>query len=216
VRILAVADHEDRALAEHFDPRRWAGIDLIISCGDLDSDYLDYLVSRLNVPLLYVRGNHDSRYAEQPPGGCQNIDGRVVRVSGMRIAGLEGSRWYGGNGVEYTDRAMRWRTRLLRLRLKMSRGVDIIVAHAPPSFPTDGGGDGPPAQVDRVHAGFDAFRDLIQVCHPRLFLHGHTHLGYGRGKRERWIGETRVIDCYGAYVVEIDEGTKRRPDPARI
>lgn len=33
--------------------------DLVVSCGDLPSDYLEYLVSSLNVPLVYVPGNHD-------------------------------------------------------------------------------------------------------------------------------------------------------------
>ena len=34
--------------------------DLVIGCGDLPFDYLEYLVSRLDVPLLYVPGNHDA------------------------------------------------------------------------------------------------------------------------------------------------------------
>src|SRR5689334_13734228 len=104
MKILAVADVEDRALADHFDPERWRGVSLICSLGDLKPEYLDYLVSRLNVPLLYVRGNHDTGYAESPPAGCEDVNGRVVKVDGLRIAGLEGSRWYGGSGVEYSER----------------------------------------------------------------------------------------------------------------
>src|SRR6185295_13258779 len=121
-RILAVADAEDRALAEHFDPERWRGVDLILSLGDLKPDYLDYLVSRLNVRCLYVRGNHDAAYAEAPPAGCDNVDGRVVRFSGLRIAGLEGSRWYGGSGVEYSDRHTALRAFMLDLRIRLAGG----------------------------------------------------------------------------------------------
>src|SRR5438067_13888266 len=113
MKILAVADAEERALGEHFNPERWRGVDLVLSLGDLKADYLDYLVSRLNVPLLYVRGNHDAAYRDQPPLGCEDVNGRVVRTLGLKIAGLEGSRWYGGSGVEYGDGEMALRTFML-------------------------------------------------------------------------------------------------------
>jgi Icc-related predicted phosphoesterase len=211
VKILAVADREDRALADHFDPRRWAGIDLIVSCGDLKPEYLDYLVSCLNVPLVYVRGNHDTTYDSHHMGGCQNLHGRVVRVQGLRIAGLEGSRWYGGRGIEYGDRAMAMRAWLLSMKIRLSRGVDVIVTHAPPSFPpsADGlpdpshRGVGAPREPDLVHAGFDSLQTLVRRHAPRALLHGHTHLDYGRARRERQLGATRVIDCYGAFQVEV-------------
>ena len=200
MRILAVADAEDRALADHFDPERWRGVELVLSMGDLKSEYLDYLVSRLNVPLLYVRGNHDARYAEDPPAGCENVDGRVRRIGGLRIAGLEGSRWYGGSGVEYSDRHMAFRAFMLGLKIRLAGGVDVIMTHAPPTY-------GDPvldAATDKVHAGFESLRRLALAHRPRLFLHGHTHLNYGRNKRERLIGQTRVIDCYGATLIELD------------
>jgi Icc-related predicted phosphoesterase len=204
VRILAVADVEERALGEHFDPERWRGIDLIVSCGDLDSDYLDYLVSRLNVPCLYVRGNHDRAYEQRPPGGCEDVHSRVVRVAGLRFAGLEGSRWYGGKGVEYSDRAVALRAWLLAWRIRMAGGVDVLVTHAPPLLPSTSD-----APVDRVHEGFEAFTALAERFRPQLFLHGHTHLGYGRGQRERRLGATRVIDCYGHALIEVEP--PRRP-----
>ena len=56
-RILAVADEVDESLyGDKLDKLR---PDLMVSCGDLPFDYLEYLVSRANVPLLYVPGNHD-------------------------------------------------------------------------------------------------------------------------------------------------------------
>src|SRR5579884_1257040 len=199
MKILAVADTEDRALSEHFNRERYGDVDLIVSCGDLKASYLDYLISQLNVPLLYVRGNHDAAYVEQPPGGCDDLDGRVRRVAGLRIAGLEGSRWYGGKGVEYGDLRMGLKAAALDVKIRLAGGVDILVAHAPPTFPD---GEEQPA-ADRVHAGFPAFQRLIECHQPKLFLHGHTHLGYGRNKRERLIGKTRVIDCYGAYLITL-------------
>jgi Icc-related predicted phosphoesterase len=199
MKILAVADTEDRALSEHFDRERYRDVELIISCGDLKSSYLDYIISQLNLPLLYVRGNHDLAYRESPPPGCDDLDGRVRKVGGLRIAGLEGSRWYGGKGVEYGDLHMRVKALGLEVKIKLAGGVDVLVTHAPPTFP-----DGEEAAAtDHVHAGFPVFRTLVERYRPKLFLHGHTHLGYGRNKRERMIGETRVIDCYGATLVTL-------------
>jgi hypothetical protein len=54
VRLLAVADTEDRSLSEHFNRSRWQNekIELIVSCGDLKPSYLDYLISRFDVPCF--------------------------------------------------------------------------------------------------------------------------------------------------------------------
>src|SRR6266446_5141402 len=57
-RILAVADEVDESLYGDRLPR--LNPDLVLGCGDLPFDYLEYLVSRLDVPLLYVPGNHDA------------------------------------------------------------------------------------------------------------------------------------------------------------
>lgn len=193
VRILAVADAESRAL-EHFDPARWGRVDAVVSCGDLKAGYLDYLATVVNAPSLYVRGNHDAAYDEVP--GWENLHGRVVVVGGVRFAGLEGARWYGGTGVEVGDRLMALRTRLLGWRLAVAGGADVLVTHAPPVL------EGAP--TDHVHAGFAAFNRLMARHRPPLWLHGHLHMDYGRGPRERRVGTTRIVDCYGAYLVEVD------------
>ena len=88
-RILAVSDEVDEGLFG--DKLRNLRPDLVLSCGDLPFDYLENLVSRADVPLLYVPGNHDPdlsegdplwsplRFEAPVPGppGCDNIDGRV-------------------------------------------------------------------------------------------------------------------------------------------
>ena len=92
----------------------------MLGCGDLPFDYLEYLVSRLDVPLLYVPGNHDPSLkppdmtwmplrSELPvpgPQGCTNIDGRVVEVNGLRVAGLGGSLRYKEGPNQYTQAQM--------------------------------------------------------------------------------------------------------------
>jgi hypothetical protein len=40
MKILTVSDQVKSQLYEHFQPERFAGIDLILSCGDLPPEYL--------------------------------------------------------------------------------------------------------------------------------------------------------------------------------
>ncbi len=206
VRLLAIADAEDRALGEHFIRERWGQIDAIISCGDLSPAYLDYLVSRFNVPCFYVRGNHDTGYVENPPGGCEDLNGRIVRFRNLRIAGLEGSRWYGGSGIECHEGTMARRAWMLGWRVHFAGGLDILVTHAPPALP-----DGSEAD-DPVHRGFESVTRLVLRHRPGVMLHGHTHLGYGRNIRERQLGATRVIDCYRHTIVEVTPPGATRTD----
>src|SRR5947209_17727455 len=131
MRILAVSDQVDPVLYDYFDVDRWraAHIDLLISCGDLSAEYLSYLVSRFDVPIFYVHGNHDRAYHESPPEGCDSIDGKHVTWKGLRILGLGGSPWYNGGPDQYDEGAMTWRIRRLQPRLWLSRGVDLVVTH---------------------------------------------------------------------------------------
>lgn len=83
MKILLVADHEDEKVWNYWDAvgkNRFAGVDLILSAGDIKAAYLEFLVTMLNVPCLYVRGNHDQMYHEQPPRGCVCIEDGVIEV----------------------------------------------------------------------------------------------------------------------------------------
>ena len=62
MRILAVSDTESTALWDHYNSNKITNTDLILSCGDLNPQYLSFLVSCTNLPLLYVHGNHDEKY----------------------------------------------------------------------------------------------------------------------------------------------------------
>mgnify|MGYP002508894457 CR=1 FL=1 len=55
----------------YFDKSMLEGIDLIISCGDLDPRYLSFLVTFYSGPVLYVHGNHDGKYEQIPPEGTR-------------------------------------------------------------------------------------------------------------------------------------------------
>ena len=96
MKIMLVSDKENDFIWDHFDPERFRDIELIISCGDLQSSYLSFLVTMIHVPLFYVHGNHDTTYLHHPPEGCDPLEDRIVNYKGLRILGLGGSMQYSG------------------------------------------------------------------------------------------------------------------------
>ena len=64
MKILAIADEESKYLWDYFEKSKLEGIDLIISCGDLDPRYLSFLATFTSAPVLYVHGNHDDKYMD--------------------------------------------------------------------------------------------------------------------------------------------------------
>ena len=99
--MLAVSDEVDDALVA--DPTAVRGAQLILACGDLPFEYLGALMNALDLPLVFVPGNHDpdvSGYrssragltlkaglpARPPwPDGAINADGRIIDVAGLRL-----------------------------------------------------------------------------------------------------------------------------------
>ena len=77
MKIMAIADHESELLWDYFDKSYLEGIDLILSCGDLKPQYLSFLATFTQAPVLYVHGNHDDRYEETPPDGCICIEDTI-------------------------------------------------------------------------------------------------------------------------------------------
>ena len=197
MKILALSDEECVGLWDYYSPGKLDGYDLIISCGDLKASYLSFLVTMARVPVLYVHGNHDTGYERNPPEGCDCIEDQLIVYNGIRILGLGGCRRYHPGAHQYTEREMRRRIRKLRWKLWWHKGVDVVVTHAPPA----GVGD----DEDIAHRGFEAFLPLLEKYRPQVLLHGHVHMNYTMDKiRERQLGDTRVINVYERYDVEVE------------
>jgi predicted phosphodiesterase len=219
MRILAIADETDRGLTAQ--RLREMKPDLVISCGDLGHDYLDFVASAANASLVFVPGNHDavsaSRKAAPVPGLLHfdavwggggpsddgitqasgiNADGQIVTIKGLTIAGLGGSIRYREGPNQYTERQMATRVRRLRRQAKLRRApVDILITHAPPKGMGDEG-DGP-------HQGFASFIPLIEALKPRMMLHGHIH-PHGFLKPDRRLGDTRIINVIPHKLLEVE------------
>ena len=196
MKILFLADEEVKIYWDFFKKEDFKDIDLIISCGDLKASYLSFLATMTGITVLYVRGNHDDAYAENPPEGCVCIEDKVFEYNGLRIVGLGGCRRYKQGLNQYTDKEMEKRVRRLKFKLFCKKGFDILVTHAPASGFHD--------SEDLCHQGFGAFNKMIEQYQPRYFVHGHVHMSYGRQfPREDMMGNTMVINAYERYVVEI-------------
>ena len=197
MKILALADEESAYLWDYFEKSKLEGIDLIISCGDLNPKYLSFLATFTNAPVIYVHGNHDKKYKNIPPEGCICIEDEIYVYKGVRILGLGGSMKYNSDECQYTEREMRKRVRKLRWKLFRSKGFDILVTHAPAFGLNDG--------EDLPHRGFQGFNTLIEKYNPKYFLHGHVHMRYGR-KHVRFdtCKDTKVINAFERCVFEYE------------
>lgn len=195
MRILAVSDIESKFYYDYFTPGKLDGFDLILSCGDLHREYLEFLVTMSRCPVVYVPGNHDERFETKPPEGCLCADRQLVVVNGVRILGLGGSYRYKKSSCMYTERQMRLRLGRVLPSIWMHRGFDILLTHAPARHINDS---------DYItHRGFECFTGLIDRYRPKYFVHGHVHMNYGAHiPRTDARGETTIINAYDHYGFE--------------
>lgn len=197
MRILVIADEESKYLWDYYEDGKLKGIDLILSAGDLNPNYLSFLTTFANVPVLYVHGNHDDKYETKPPEGCICIEDQIYVHEGVRILGLGGSMRYKGGQHQYTDREMRKRVRKLWFQLFRHGGFDILLTHAPAYQLNDG--------RDLPHQGFQVFLELMKKYRPKFFIHGHVHMSYGRQyKRYDKYEDTHVINAYERCIFDYE------------
>ncbi|MEE3488298.1 MAG: metallophosphoesterase [Bulleidia sp.] len=204
MKILALADEEEKSLYDYWTPKKTEDVDLIVSCGDLHAEYLEFLNTIGNKPLIYVPGNHDEGYARRPPLGCDDIDDTIYVYKGVRFLGLGGSMKYKNSDFMYTEEEMEKRIKKLKKTLKQYGGFDVLVTHAP----ARGYGD----LEDLPHRGFECFNALLEEYHPQYLLHGHVHAAYSSDFHRATLhpGGTMIINCYGSVYLDV------KPDPSFV
>ncbi|MCP4538393.1 MAG: metallophosphoesterase [Chloroflexi bacterium] len=205
MKILAISDQVVESIYSSRIRDRFGDVDMVISCGDVPYYYLEYVVSMLNVPALFVHGNHDqpehtaNGRTITEPSGWINLDGQVSNTRDVLLGGLEGSIRYKPHvPYQYTEKEMAykvWRMTptLLMNRIFYGRYLDILVTHAPPLGIHDG--------EDWPHRGFNAFLTLMTRFRPRYLLHGHKHI-YGTDTWQTNYLDTKVINVYPYRVIE--------------
>jgi len=200
VRVLAVADEVVPSLYD--EGVRGLEPELVVAAGDLPWDYLEFLSSCLDVPVLFVPGNHDPEVGSALLSrGAINVDQDVVEVAGLHIAGLGGCVRYNDGPNQYTQRQYGRRAKKLlrQVRRAPGEGVDVLLTHAPPF----GLGD----EDDRCHIGIEALHGVLETVQPTWHLHGHIH-PYGMHKPDRQLGPTTIRNVIPWQLIDIE------PQPA--
>lgn len=218
MRVLCVSDQVDPLVYSPRLKERFGDVDLVLAAGDLPMEYLGFITSMLNKPLLYVEGNHDlgriapwggngafgfrSSLDDARDSGATDIGFRMAKVEGVTVLGLPGSMRYNNGPNQYTEAGMFLRVlllapRLLWNRIFRGRAADIILTHAPPRAIHD--------RDDLCHRGFRTFNFLIRAARPRWLVHGHVHL-YDLGDvRVTEVGGTTVVNAFGHWLMESEE-----------
>lgn len=214
MKILAVSDAEIGFIYSPMICERFKDIDLVISCGDLPFFYLEYIVSMLNVPLYYVRGNHASKIeftssgtSKSSPWGAIDLNRRVHEDdTGVLLAGLEGCLLYNNGPYQYSQseywfKVFRLVPGLLINKARLGRYLDFFVTHAPPFGVHD--------MDDRPHQGIKAFNWLNRVFQPTYHLHGHIHVYRQDTITQTLVGSTKVTNVYGYREITFTTPAKR-------
>jgi len=206
LKILAVSDMVVDTLYSPKVAEYIQGIDCVLGCGDLPYEYLEFLISALNIPLFYVPGNHDPAYDEANPSsrvnGGTNLDCMVLKHKGLNIAGIGGSiRYKPGHANQYEQAQMRRRLALFYPHLawhlfQNGRILDLVIAHSPPMGIHD--------DNDPAHVGFSSFNDFIRITQPRYFLHGHkANYKSNLEATTTQVGATTVINICPYRILEV-------------
>ncbi len=208
MRILAISDEPAPMLWGDRCREALNGVELILSAGDLPASYLSFLTCFTSAPVVYVHGNHDDCYSENPPEGCLCADGKIVLVKGVRILGLGGCVRYRPDAVNmYSERDMASRIASMRRKVKAAGGVDIILTHAP----VRGLGD----EDHLSHRGFECFGPMLDRWRPAVMVHGHVHQAYTAFfQRQREYHGIPVINASTSFQFDLPE-TPDRKEPTR-
>ena len=221
MKILCISDQIDPLVYSPNIRERYKDCELVISAGDLPMEYLDFIVSSLNKPLLFVFGNHNLEefrlyhrtgalastgthlpLKPLPPEACHGttyVGFKVHREGNLLVAGVSGSLRYNTGLSQYTERQMlfkllRMLPRLLVNKLKYGRFVDIFLTHAPPEGIHD--------KNDPCHRGFRCYLWFMRTFKPRFMVHGHIHLYDMQDVRVSRYFDTTVINAYSHHILD--------------
>ncbi|WP_412540318.1 metallophosphoesterase [Longispora sp. K20-0274] len=147
IRVLHVSDM-------HLNPGAWDvvrtvvqqfSIDVVVDTGDLtdwgtEREAAAYAgsIGTLNVPYVFIRGNHDSAETVAEVAKQKNaivLDNRIATVSGLRIAGIGDPRFTPDKTADSTDLLEKRRLfdtgNQLATTIQASGGADLAMIHDP-------------------------------------------------------------------------------------
>lgn len=217
MKILCISDQIDPLVYSNNAKERFKDIDLVLAAGDLPVEYIDYVVSTLNKPTLFVFGNHnltnfDRFHSSNKPKKKSSVEGiathlagaayvgfKALKTAGLLIAGASGSLEYNKGENQYSDSQMNRKLiklipRLLYNKMRYGRYLDIFLTHAPPFGIHD--------KEDRCHTGFQSFLWFMRIFKPKYLVHGHIHLYDLQDIRVSRYENTSIVNAFSHYIIE--------------
>lgn len=226
MKILCVSDQIDPLVYSNSARERFSDVELVFCAGDLPMEYIDFIVSTLNVPTFFVFGNHNlnefhlfHRSADTSHGnmndsmGLQSVGGganyagfKAVRIPTsvpgrpLLLVGASGSIKYNKGLAQYTDSAMKLKLLKLLPRLLMNK---LRYGRYVDIFLTHS----PPRHLqdreDSCHRGFNCYRWFLEKFTPKYMLHGHIHLYDLQEPRTTQYHQTEIINVFSHYILDI-------------
>lgn len=160
--------------------------DCCILLGDHSANDLNVITKIVPNDKLYgVLGNHDSwnKYDEY---SITDLNGKVVEINGVRIAGMSGSYKY----KDSNEYAMYSHEDSIKIADSMGE-ADILVSHDKP-FTED--------RHNWAHDGLKGITEYIYKNHISTHIHGHLH----EESQEILKNGTKSICLYMAKVIEVE------------
>jgi len=222
MKILAVSDEPSHSLETLIadKPGQYKDIDIVVSCGDLSDDYLEYVVDGINRDFYFISGNHpfevSGDYFEPQKttfssrgvkyiAGEADLHGRIEVLGNYMLVGFGGSIWYNGEENQFTEEEMAKVVKNVERNISWQRLQDklfrrqpkdvIVISHAPIAGVHD--------QPDRAHRGFKCFEGFVKKISPLLWLHGHIHMVNQHINQVSLVGSTTVVNAFGCKVLDI-------------
>ncbi|WP_051704606.1 metallophosphoesterase [Glycomyces sp. NRRL B-16210] len=148
IRVLHVSDL-------HLNPSAWHlmesvveqfNIDAVADTGDMndwgseqEAAYFSQGVEQIDVPYVFVKGNHDSATTVAALAAYDNViilDGEVREIAGLNFAGVADPRFTPDKGnqpdSEYAKQMLTESGERLRTAIEEAGGADLAMVHEPP------------------------------------------------------------------------------------
>ncbi len=229
MKFLCVSDQVDPLVYSTSVQERYKDIDAVFCAGDLEMEYVDFIVSALGKPTFFIFGNHDlsdfhlySKHHEQSEQlspmtemekshGGDYVSNKVIRCKNLTfknsngketpllIAGVSGSIRYNDGEDQYTNTQMFFQLLALAPSLIWNK---MRYGRYCDVFLTHASPRHIHDREDPCHKGFKCFNWFIKRFKPALLIHGHIHLYDLQAPRVTVSGETTVVNAFSHIVID--------------
>lgn len=186
VRLLIITDTHNCLYydKESVEKIKNAQYDVCLILGDISNSDIIEILKFVPYDKIYgLLGNHDEldRFEESK---IRSLNGKVITINGVRIAGLQGSHRY-----KTGDYGMYTHEESIQIADEMPP-ADILVSHDRPFIKDNN---------DNVHDGLKGVTYYCYKNHVKLEIHGHLH----EETEEILKNGTKVLGKYKVDVIKI-------------